>query len=216
MTEDQGQSTTVPMDSVIEQALDDGDTRSTFESLYAEREDWTRVALARQVKRLDGRIDELQRERQAVIDDYDHAIEAQVARLSEVDSMLADIARLRRKDKRGNYFDVPGVGRWSTRSGKARFQTDNAAVLAWLEETDADAFQQFSEEPPPPPRRLLGDEFRKHLVAQLPEDDDQVATVGEALAAAYPGVEFHPPEIGVSYKLDAPTPVPAADGEGED
>lgn len=184
------------------------DSLDHLKQMYASAEARTRIGLGREVQRLTARLTELDREAEVFLFEVEQLRRPLRGRLAASEAMLEHIALHRRREGDGNFFEVPGVGRWSTRSAGGRFKLDNAKVIAWLRDHDADLYADFTDlpDPVPPERRLDGTSLRQHLSTQVPaarnEDETKIANaVGEALAASMDGVEWVPPVIGVDYSL---------------
>lgn len=194
--------------SVAAVSDEDTDSLAHLKQMYAGAEARTRIGLGREVQRLAARLAELSHEADMFLAEIEQLKRPLRGRLATAEAMLEHIALHRRREGNGNFFEVPGVGRWSTRTKAARFTVDPSAALAWMEDHDSELFGQFTRlpEPTPPAREVDTPGLRAHLLTQVPaasnEDDLKTANlIGEGLAASMDGVEWVPSAVAVSYSL---------------
>ncbi len=103
-----------------------------------------------------------------------------MGRMKFFEAQLEVMMLERRKSGAGNFLDIPGVGRWSTKEVKAGWDIVDPKVV--MDGLGADERAQFVENTP----KLKGAEYRKYL-----EETGEVVD----------GVERRPERISVSYKL---------------
>lgn len=172
-------------------------------------DDATRFGIARRYRAEVTRLDALMEERQAVWDQYSAAIDPIAERRDQLGDILDAMALVRREAGLGNFMDVPGIGRWSTRRSDVKWVIAPMA-LDVLRAQEAVEFIDPGEPKPPVPT-VRAKEFRAHLDELLATalagrnkpTDAEIAEVAQAVAAAYPGaVTVTPPVITPSGKLE--------------
>lgn len=169
------------------------------------------------------------RELQEAVDQYETEVNEIAEPLAREErdliEMLHGMAVVRRDAGLGNFLDIPGVGRISTRAPSPRWYIDNNEVIAGLAGDDRSLFVE-KVPPAPPAERVKGTDLRKHLddlLAAATEtiDKDQAAVeqaggaplpegvrerlildAAERIAAQYPGVAYVPGELGITHKLN--------------
>ncbi len=167
-------------------------------------DDSFRFAIARRMVLEEQAIAQLEHEQHSVWGRYQEAIQPHARRLQFYEDTLIEMARQWRRAGRGNVMPVPGIGEWRTRAAGARWEVDNAAVMAALEGDDRQMFVDPGEPKPPVPK-LRGDLYRAHLLKVLADStagrgrmtDEERDAIAAQVAAAYPGVEWEPRRIEV-------------------
>jgi hypothetical protein len=165
--------------------------------------------LTRALARREDVLEALTSEREMIVAEFN--ARAEIVRRETVQlrqSIETIVLRMRESGRGGNFYDAPGDGgRWSTRLVRGGWRIADESALVWALEGDDRA--AFTFEPPPvqPRRALRRDQFIAMLDGLLdlsdldPEkssDREKIGALGNAIAAAYPGVEFRPPRISVS------------------
>lgn len=172
-----------------------------------------RIGMARSYRRLLESAAEYTAERDELVREYDELIARRMREADGIDQSLRALAVNRRRQGLGNFFDVAGVGRWSTTSAPAHFKIDSDKVLGALEGDDLETFSQL-EEPKKPERKLLRGVLELHLAGLIAdqmeactlEDEKERAAYQEGVAARvaamFPGVEYVPEDINAKTDAD--------------
>lgn len=166
------------LSAVIEPFTDTG----TFTRPPTASEDGKRLAwgMGRALARLKARDVELVKQLHMLVSENDAARLKLGPQMAFLEEQLEAMALEHRESGAGNFLDVPGVGRWSTREIAASWDIkDPKAVIEGL---DADERAQFVEDVP----KLKAADYRKHL---------------DATGEVPDGVERRPKRINVSHDL---------------
>lgn len=196
-------------------AIEDPEQRHrSFAQRAAEADLHMAGGIGRRLLRARARIRELQEAMAQYETEVNEVAEPLLREEADLIEMLHGMALVRRDAGLGNYLDIPGVGRISTRAPTARWAVDNNEVISGLAGDERPKFVEPTP-PPAPSERVRGADLRKHLdelleiasVQILAEADPAIRDrlildAAERIAAAYPGVTYVPGEISITHKLN--------------
>ena len=176
--------TRLPLDDEIDAiiAANEADNPEQMAAAVLKVGDAQRFAwgMGRALKRAMGRYDALGEEAVKSNDEFDRARQKLKPNITFLEARLEEMALERRENDAGDFLDIPGVGRWSTRKVAAGWDINDPAAV--IEALDADERAQFVENVP----KLKAADYRKHL--------DETGEVP-------PGVERRPERISVTHNL---------------
>lgn len=201
------------IDSAVDFASDDW-PKQAAEFFNANDEARSRIGIARRLRSLLRDVRGVERERAMVVADYDAVIVKMRREASMLDETLKAMALQHRDAKRGNFIDIPGIGRWGTRRKPDRWALNNDEVIAGMDGDDRAEFIDPGEPRPPEPkvrRDVLIERLDQMLADAMVEctsgDEDEReafrASAAARIAAIFPGVEYIPADItGLSPSED--------------
>ncbi len=178
------QDARLPLDEEIDAVIaahESGDTEAlaaaALEVGDAQKFAW---GMGRALKRAKARYDALGEEAVKINEEFDRARQRLAPSIKFLEEQLDAMALERRKSGAGNFLDVPGVGRWSTKAVPAGWDIKDPGAV--IEALDADERAQFVYDVP----QLRAADYRKHL---------------DATGEVPDGVERRPERISVSHTL---------------